>query len=151
MATIKEELQHLNELREALGMQPLKSWKQSMDKLMDKQNELRLEIGEKVHSEMADAIEDEANTPAGKAADKQTAKAVAAKKPKSITVADVVRPLILESYDPKDDDATKRAKNLAIFETVQAKHPGLLDDSKKWYVAWYRGQMTRKGQLPKGE
>lgn len=151
MATIKEELQHLNELRAKLGMDPLKSWKQSMDKLMAKQNELRLQIGDKVHMGIADVINEEANSPIGKAADKKAAKAVAAKKSKGITKANAIRPLILESYDPRDDDAEKRAKNLAIFKAVNEQHPGLIPDEKKWYVAWYRSEMKRKGQLPKDE
>lgn len=170
MATIKEELNNLNDLRHLLGMPPLKSWKQSMDKLMAKQAELRAEFAKK---DVDTAIEAEAKTPAGKSADNRGPQALSdlfnkpAKmkrrattpnaeleddQPKTrhggLTIASVVRSLLLESYDENDTDADRRVKNLEIFKTVNERHPGLLPEKKKWYVAWYRSQMARKGLFP---
>jgi len=140
MSTIKELLQALNNVRARKGEQPLKSWKQSAAKLEER---LRKERHDIVAGSAQTAINEEADTPVGQAADvkslEQTPEPKVRKsKDGGPSIAEVVRPLLL----------TTEMTNREIFDHIQDKHPGLLDEKRKWYTAWYRGDLRRKGKLP---
>jgi len=142
MATIKERLEDLNALRVTNGEKPLKSWSKSGDALEERIAKLKSELSAK---SVAAAIDDEEKTPAGKAAKKQSANAPVSKR-RSESMADVIRPYLLETD----------LSNQEIYDKIVADKPTFFDqkrdgevikDGRKWHIAWYRAQLHRKGLL----
>ena len=126
----------LNELRASLGQKPLKGWKQSGAKLDEKIAELKKQLAAQ---SMQDAIDEAGEAPEPRG---DMNHPVVDEKPKSkkrgTTIASVVRPLIEAGHD-----------NVTIFEMISESNPGLLPIEKKWYIAWYRGDMRRKAEKAK--
>lgn len=121
----QEKLEVLNALRVTNSQKPLKSWKQSNEKLDETIKALRGKL-------------------ADKGADSPESPNVPVTKGKSETFVGAVRPLILEGLT-----------NQEIFDKVNGKRPGFFDLTKKdgtvvekgrkWHIAWHRAEMIRKG------
>lgn len=118
----QEKLEQLNALRVTNGQKPLKGWKQSNDKLDETIEALQIVAGQ----------------------DANSTKSTPVAKDKGNTFVGVIRPLILEGLTNKE-----------IFDKVSGKRSGFFDQTKKdgtvvengrkWHIAWHRADMIRKG------
>ncbi len=122
-----EKLEVLNALRVTNGQKALKGWKQSNEKLDSTIKALRSDL-------------------AAKGKDAPESPNVPVTKGKSETFVGVIRPLIHDGLTNKE-----------IFDKVSGKRPGffnqekkdgtVVENGRKWHIAWHRADMIRKGDF----
>lgn len=139
MSNHKQDLfKQLNAALISQGKNPLKSWKQSIAKLEErvaKERRLAAELASRVAMQEAGDLpgDDAEQTPAE--AHKAEAKKGPAPKGK-LTIAKVSR----AGIEAGDDNDTIHARLMAHAENDGLRY----NETKKWYITWYRSSIKRK-------